>query len=207
MPKRSVFVVVDAQKGFADPAGSLAYAYGVPEIAASITAAARIAAVLGALSRGEVHALLVRSEYEPGQFTKGRLHQPLSLLCVPRVNVDSEWTAGLDVSLADAVITKRTSNAMESPHYQAAINQYLDNGAREFYFAGFQLTSCLADTALATHLGLGAARIKSRVVLSLSGARRSSYSGSPSRVAAAVDRLQRNGIEVVNDLPSQLYAA
>ena len=211
MPSRAktnaLLVVVDPQKAFTDPAGSLAKTYGVDEISPAIAAMTLLGTTLKALGTHGAETLLVRSEYTLGQFTHGRLDHPLSQLCVPNANVDCEWASGLEGFQANSIVTKHEIDAMTAQQYRAAIWRFAAHGAREIYFAGFQFTTCVAQTALSTRSGFKGQSPRCIVVQSLTGSRRSSYEASgcaPSRVAQTVEELLRNGIEVVADVPTAL---
>ncbi|MBI3466923.1 MAG: isochorismatase family protein [Planctomycetes bacterium] len=199
--------MVDPQKGFTDHAGSLAKANGSDEIGPSIAVVTLLETILKGLRTGGVRTLLVRSEYVPGQFTAGRLDHPLSHLCVPNANVDCEWTNALEDFQADSVVTKHEIDAMTAPQYQAAVSRCVAQGAREICFAGFQFTTCVAETALSTRIGLKSQCPRCIVVQPLTGSRRSSYEASGravSRVAQTVEKLLRLDVEVVAEVPPVL---
>ena len=193
----SVFVVIDAQRAFVDPAGSLARAYGMDEVRPSIEALARLRAHLGRCVV-RTRCVFVRSEYRPGQFTDGRMDAPLSELCVPGRNIDCEWAAGLDASRASTIITKHQEDAGEADGYRTVIERAVEVGARQIVLTGFQLTTCVLASALTT---MGLARGSgTRVVVAegLSGARASSYvqTATGSRVEATCRELRAAGIVV-----------
>src|SRR5262245_31041054 len=109
-PNSSLMVVIDAQRAFVDPAGSLARAFGLDEVRPGASARPRLLEFLGKRP-SEARVALGRSEYRPGQFTNGQLEHPLADLCVPGRNIDCEWPPGLDVSCVSTVITKHHADA------------------------------------------------------------------------------------------------
>jgi nicotinamidase-related amidase len=197
----SLLVVIDAQRAFVDPAGSLARAFGLDEVRPGADALSRLQAFL-ALRPGDARVVLVRSEYRPGQFTGGQLDHPLSDLCVPGRNIDCEWAVGLDVSRASTIVTKHQADANETTGYRQAIERAIAEGTRRIVFAGFQLTTCVKASALTT-AGLFAVRgVRVAVVESLAGARAGSYLPTHegvSRVEIARRELRGSGVDVVRE--------
>lgn len=196
----TLLVVIDAQRAFVDPAGSLARAYGVDELQPSVDALARLRTHLGQCAAG-THPVFVRSEYRPGQFTGGRLDHPLADLCVPGRNLDCEWAAGLDTTRASAIITKQQADAGETEAYRTVVERAVRAGVRQIVLTGFQLTTCVRASALAT-VGLVGAR-SARVVVAeaLAGARASSYlqTATGSRVDATRRELRAAGVLVAQN--------
>ena len=118
----SLLVVIDAQRAFVDPAGSLARAFGLDEVRPGAAALSRLQALL-AKRPADARIVLVRSEYRPGQFTGGQLDHPLADLCVPGRNIDCEWALDLDVSRASTVVTKHHADASEAAAYREVIER------------------------------------------------------------------------------------
>ena len=191
----TVLVVIDAQRAFVDPAGSLARAYGIDEVRPSIEALARLRACLGRSVPG-THCVFVRSEYRPGQFTEGRLDDPLSELCVPGYNVDCEWAVGLDARRADAIVTKQQMDAGETDGYRAVVERAIEDGARQIVLTGFQLTTCVRASALTTMALVRGRGPRVVVAEALAGARASSYrpTATGSRVEATRRELRAAGV-------------
>jgi nicotinamidase-related amidase len=197
----SLLVVIDAQRAFVDPAGSLARAFGLDEVRPGADALSRLQALL-AMRPGDARVVLVRSEYLPGQFTGGQLDHPLADLCVPGRNIDCEWAVGLDVSRASTIITKHHADANETADYREAIERAIAEGTRRIVFAGFQLTTCVRASALSTARLFAGRGVRVAVVGSLTGARADSYRPTPagrSRVEIARRELQDSGIDVVGE--------
>ena len=196
----TVLVVIDAQRAFVDPAGSLARAYGIDEVRPSIEALARLRTYLER-SAARVHCVFVRSEYRPGQFTEGRLNDPLSELCVPGRNVDCEWAVGLDATRADAIITKQQEDAGETDGYRAVVERAIEDGARQIVLTGFQLTTCVRASALTTMVLVSGRGPRVVVAEALAGARASSYTptATGSRVEATRRELRAAGV-VLSDV-------
>jgi nicotinamidase-related amidase len=196
----SLLVVIDAQRAFVDPAGSLARAFGLKEVQ---PAAAALSRLLEFLTKRSAHArtVLVRSEYRPGQFTGGRLDHPLAGLCVPGRNIDCEWAHDLDVSRA-SIVTKHHADASETTAYREVIDQAIREGTQRIVFAGFQFTTCIKASAMTT-AGMVAGRgVQVAVVETLTGARASSYRPTRaglSRVETTRRELQESGIAIVDE--------
>jgi nicotinamidase-related amidase len=193
----SALIVVDPQKAFVDPGGSLACTYGPDEIQPNVHALARLIAMLTRLRDAGCPVTLVRSEYHAGQFSNG-LDTPLTHLCVPGANVDCEWADGLDVTAADAVLTKRTEDAFASEACRAHLRTLVEDGVRVLYFAGFQLTTCVKAAALSSQAEFGTG-VRTVILLPVTGARASSYlapPGSRSRVERTCDELVAAGVEL-----------
>ena len=131
----ALLVVIDAQRGFVDPEGSLARAFGVGEIVHSAAALTRLQSHISRRNRRFTTAF-VRSEYRPAQFTAGLFDDPLAHICVPGCNIDCEWAPGLDVSGAQAVITKHDVDAATAPVYRDLITQAVSGGVRYVVLAG-----------------------------------------------------------------------
>ena len=193
----TLLVVIDAQRAFVDPAGSLARAYGLDEVQPGVNALARLLAYLEQEGTS-TDAVFVRSEYRPGQFTDGRLDDPLANLCVPGRNVDCEWATGLDTTRASTIITKRQADAGEADAYRAIVERAVREGTRRIVLAGFQFTTCVRTSALTT-LGLvSGSRTEVVVAEALAGARASSYKPADggSRVEATRRELRAAGVLV-----------
>ena len=186
---KKLLVVIDAQRAFVDPEGSLARAVGIEEIQPSISAFDRLRVCLS--ERGsETSTVFVRSEYRPGQFTDGRLDDPLAALCVPGRNIDCEWAIGLDTSRATAVITKHDPDAASAGTYRDLLERAVASGVEHIFLAGFQFTTCVRVSALTTVRLVGGRGVRVAVLESLSGARASSY-GPTATGASRVEETTR----------------
>jgi nicotinamidase-related amidase len=197
---RTLVIVIDPQKAFAHPDGSLARAYGCDEIQRGIEALAGLHRFLGECPPS-FEAGLVRSEYRPGQFAGGRLDHPLTNLCVPAANVDCEWADGLDVGRASWVVTKRQADAMDSSEYRNLVEHSIARGVTTVCVAGFQLTTCVRATALAMTATYRSRGVRVAVLKWLTGARASSYRSdreSRSRVEETCGELTASGVEVMH---------
>ena len=196
----TILVVIDAQRAFVDPAGSLMRAFGPDEVRPGVEALGRLLAYLAERgSRG--HVVFVRSEYRRGQFTGGQLTHPLADLCVPGRNVDCEWAVGLDVLPHQLVVTKHQADAGESAAFRAAIERVVQDGARRIAMVGFQLTTCVEASAKSTRRLVSDRGVQVVVVESLTGVRASSrYPASGlSRVEATRQRLEGCGVLVIRE--------
>src|SRR6185369_6333406 len=148
-------VVIDAQRAFVDPAGSLWRLHGPDEIQPGLAALDRLRELLR--SRDYAGATIwVRSEYVPGQFTGGDLSAGMAQVCVPGANVDCEWADGVAESMSpgDLVVTKRHDDAWQSLEFRSAIEDAVGSGVTRIVFVGFQFTTCVVASALSTQQAL-----------------------------------------------------
>ena len=200
--RETILVVIDAQRAFVDPAGSLMRAYGIAEVQPGLTALGRLCAFLTQYgSTGPT--VFVRSEYQPGQFSSGQLDHPLADLCVPGRNVDCEWADGLEVRPHHLVVTKHHADAWQSDAYRTVIGQAISEGARQIVLCGFQFTTCVAASAVSTLEAVRASGVEVAVIESLTGIRNSSYMRAPageSRVDATRRQLRECGVELWSSL-------
>ena len=198
----TLLVVIDAQRAFVDPSGSLARAFGVDEVRPGATALLRLRAYL-AERRRETGPVFVRSEYRPAQFTGGRLDHPLADLCVPGRGIDCEWASGLDTSGARAIITKHEADVASAGAYRDVIEQATAEGARQVALAGFQFTTCVRASALSTVDLVAGRGVRVAVLGGLTAARASSYEATRdgvSQVEATRRELRERGVWVVDEL-------
>jgi nicotinamidase-related amidase len=196
----TALVVIDAQRAFVDPAGSLIRTHGSGEVRPGLEALDRLVAFFTAhATRGP--AIWVRSEYHPGQFTGGDLRDGMAQVGVPGANVDCEWPAAVLEAMSphDLVITKRQADAWESAEFRAAIERALDAGVTRIAMMGFQFTTCVAASALSTAAAVRARGVRVAVVESLTGSRTSSYvpgASGVSRMESIRRQLVAAGIEI-----------
>ena len=123
-------------------------------------------------------------------------------LCVPGRNVDCEWPTGVTIAGGDRVVTKHQADAYESAAFRASIDHMVAVGARHIVLAGFQLTTCVAATALSTWRAVQERGVSVAVLEHFTGARASSYlrdASGRSRVEATRQFLTSAGIAVIND--------
>ena len=202
----TLLVVIDAQRAFVDPAGSLARAFGVDEVMPGAGALERLRAHVSHPDRRR-STVFVRSEYRTAQFTGGRLDHPLTHLCVPGHNIDCEWAPGLDVSCARAVITKYDVDAATAGAYRDLIANAVSEGVRQIVLAGFQLTTCVRASALTTAAMCAGHGVQVAVAVDLTGARASSYTAIDeglSRVEATRRELAACGVTVVDTIEASI---
>jgi len=151
----TVLVVIDAQRAFVDPAGSLWRTHGVEELRPGLAALDRLRAFFAAREHRGL-TIWMRSEYAPGQFTGGDLTDGMARVCVPGANVDCEWADGVVECMSphDVVVTKHHADAWQAPAFRAAIEDAVREGAKHIAVVGFQLTTCVAASALSTVEGV-----------------------------------------------------
>ena len=202
----TLLIVIDAQRAFVDPAGSLARTYGIDEVQPCVTALERLRTHLRQCA-ADTRLLFVRSEYRPGQFTEGRVDHPMADLCVPGRNVDCDWAVELETTRASTVITKQQADAGETEAYRFVIERALRDGTRHIVFTGFQLTTCVSASALTTVGLVRGYGTRVMVAETLTGARASSYvqTAAGSRVDATRRELRAAGILVTDGVEHGLY--
>jgi len=201
--QKAALVVIDAQRAFVDPEGSLARAYGMEEVQPGLAVLDRLRQFIAEHSaRGPT--IFVRSEYRPGQFTNGQLEHEMAYVCVPERNVDCEWAAGIDVLPHDVVVTKHHADAGTSAAFREAIEQVVLDGVRRIVMVGFQFTTCVAASAASTCEMVRDRGVRVAVIETLTGTRASSHlpgASGMSRVESTRRHLQSIGVELVSPLP------
>jgi nicotinamidase-related amidase len=200
-PHQTVLVVIDAQRAFVDPAGSLWRTHGVEELRPGLEALDRLRAFVAAREHPGL-TIWVRSEYVPGQFTGGDLSDGMAQVCVPGANVDCEWASGVAESMSphDLVVTKHHADAWQAPAFRAAIEDAVRDGARQIAVVGFQLTTCVAASALSVAAAVRSHGVRVVVAEDLTGARASSHlpgASGVSRVESTRRQLAAAGVETV----------
>ena len=198
---KTALVVIDAQRAFVDPEGSVARAYGIDDVQPGVAALGRLRRFINE-HRAIGPTIFVRSEYEPGQFTGGDLSHGMAYVCVPGKNIDCGWAAGVDISPHDIVVTKHHADAATSDAFRAAIEQAIRDGADHIVIAGFQLTTCVVASAVSTFEMVRARGVRVTVIEALTGIRASSQVPGPSglsRVESTRRTLQAVGVEVVTE--------
>ena len=198
----TALVVIDPQRAFVDPEGSVARTFGVADIQPGVVALDRLRAFLAG-HRSKAPTIFVRSEFQPGQFTGGDLSHGMAYVCVPGHGIDCEWAAGIDGATADVVVTKHQADAAESGPFRAAIEKAIAQGVTRIAIVGFQFTTCVVASAAST---LGLVRVhgvRVAVIEPLTGSRVSSHLPEPSgvsRVEATRRHLEAAGVELVTTL-------
>ena len=195
----SVLVVIDPQRAFVDPAGSLWCTHGAEELRPGLAALDRLRAFMAA---GEHRGLTiwVRSEYAPGQFTAGDLSDGMAQVCVPGANVDCEWADGVVESMSphDLIVTKRHDDAWQSAEFRSAIEEAVRTGVTRIAFVGFQFTTCVVASALSTQQAVRDRGVSVAVVEALTGSRMSSHrpgASGVSRMESTRRQLAAAGVE------------
>jgi nicotinamidase-related amidase len=199
---KTALVVIDAQRAFVDPEGSLIRTFGITEAEPGLAALDRLRPFI-AEHRAIGPTVFVRSEYQPGQFTEGDLNHGMAYVCVPGRNIDCEWATGVDISPHDVVVTKNHADAVTSDAFRTAIEQVIAEGADRIVLAGFQLTTCVAASAVSTIEMVRARGIQVTVIEALTGSRASSHLPGPSgvsRVEMTRRYLESVGVEVVAEI-------
>jgi len=201
LEQQTVLVVIDAQRAFVDPAGSLWRTHGADEIQPGLAAFERLRDFLRSGTHGG-STIWVRSEYTPGQFTGGDLHDGMAQVCVPGENVDCEWADGVPevVSPHDLVVTKRHDDAWQSAEFRSAIEEAVRQGVTQITFVGFQFTTCVVASALSTQQAVRDRSVQVAVIEARTGSRMSSHrpdASGVSRMESTRRQLAAAGVEVV----------
>ena len=208
LPPTHALVVIDAQRAFVDPAGSLIRTHGPEEARPGLDAFHRLREVLHA-RRATAPTIYVRSEYHPGQFTDGRLDDGMAHVCVPGRNNDCEWADGIEIGPHDMVVTKHQADAGRSALYRDAIEHAIRGGATGIALAGFQFTTCVAASAVSTASLVRGRGVRVAVIEPLTGSRASSHlphASGMSRMDTTRRDLESAGVEVVRGLGDVTWA-
>ena len=205
----TVLVVIDAQRAFVDPEGSVARTFGIEDVRPGMAALDRLCRfIAGHRSIGPT--IFVRSEYRPGQFTTGDLNHGMAHVCVPGRNIDCEWASGVELSPHDVVVTKHHADAVESAAFRDAIEQAIGNGINRIVMVGFQFTTCVAASAVSTLEMVRGRGVGVTVIEAFTGSRVSSYVPGPSgvsRIESTRRRLETSGVEVIADVAHYFSSA
>ena len=199
LSRHTALVVIDAQRAFVDPEGSVARTYGIDEVQPGMAALGRLCRFIAEHRSKGGPTIFVRSEYRPGQFTDGQLDHGMAYVCVPGANTDCEWAAGLDVSPHDIVVTKHHADAAMSDAFRAAIEQTIRDGADRIVMVGFQLTTCVVASAVSTFEMVRGRGVRVAVIEALTGTRASSHvpgASGISRVESTRRHLENAGVEL-----------
>ncbi|HEV8393670.1 MAG TPA: isochorismatase family protein [Vicinamibacterales bacterium] len=200
-PHQTVLVVIDPQRAFVDPAGSLWRTHGVEELRPCLEALDRLRAFVAAREHPGL-TIWVRSEYVPGQFTGGDLSDGMAQVCVPGANVDCEWASGVAESMSphDLVVTKRHDDAWRSAEFRSAIEDAVRGGVTRIAVVGFQFTTCVVASALSTQRAVRDRGVRVAVIEALTGSRASSHlpgASGLSRMEATRRQLTAAGVEII----------
>jgi nicotinamidase-related amidase len=174
LPLTTALVVIDAQRAFVDPAGSLIRTHGPDEARPGLDAFHRLREVLDR-RRATTATIYVRSEYHPGQFTDGRLDDGMAHVCVPGRNGDCDWADGIEIGPHDIVVTKQHADAGRTALYAQAIEDVIRGGATCIALTGFQFTTCVAASAVSTASLVRGRGVRVAVIEPLTGSRASSH--------------------------------
>jgi nicotinamidase-related amidase len=205
----TALVVIDAQRAFVDPAGSLIRTHGPDEARPALDAFHRLREVLNA-RRATAPTIYVRSEYHPGQFTDGRLDDGMANVCVPGRNGDCDWADGIEIGPHDIVVTKQHADAARTARYVDAIEDALRGGATGIALTGFQFTTCVAASAVSTASLVRGRGVHVAVIEPLTGSRASSHlqgASGMSRMDATRRDLESAGVEVVRGFGDLTWAS
>lgn len=143
----AAFLVIDPQKAFCDAAGSLARSFGRAEIQ---IIEQRLDAIERALRdcRRPDRVMLIRSEYQSGQFTAGDLRHPFANVCVRDGSPDCDWSLSAEALAGKHVYTKQRESALTSMEIRKAIRSRQESGLKQIFVFGFLTTHCVKQTAL-----------------------------------------------------------
>ena len=193
---KTVGILVDPQKGFCSPTGSLANRYGIEELSSIRQALEKVVSKVSQYERCH----LVKSEYEPTQFTHGYKQHPLSYLCVPGKNDDCDVASELSTLSFHSTTIKNERSAFTSLSFEQTIKQDLDEGFTHFEVFGFLFEHCVTATAIDLQgflSGIEAPILDTRVTVDyeLSASRLEKYENG--LVKKAIYQLNSHGIDVI----------
>ncbi len=203
-----LILVIDAQKAFCDVCGSLAKSFGAKELEMIST---RLEALELALSNypNQQDVFLIRSEYQPGQFSEGNLNHPYAYACVLGAEDDCDWSLSSSAIKGKRVITKTQESAASSPGFIEELRSVASAGLGEILIAGFLMTSCVRKTALDIRKSLPET-VTVTVIEGLCGSRASNYKashcGGISRHALTLREMVAAGVNVIygNTIPIEI---
>ncbi len=195
--KKYAIVLIDPQIGFCSRGGTLASAYGINEI---IKIEEALADISKFLSLNKINnKALIKSEYLPGQFTDRKLNNPLSYLCVPKSNSDSEIIDNELEKIFENIFIKHEKSALSSKAFQHWVNEQIATGITAFIICGFLLEHCIKDSAIDLKRFISESHVEIIICQNLVASRLSKYaSGEKSIVASAFKELERNGLKIIN---------
>ena len=116
LSRHSALVVIDAQRAFVDPEGSVARTYGIDDVQPGMAALGRLCRFIAEHRSKGGPTIFVRSEYRPGQFTDGQLDHGMANVCVLGINVEEfslEHAPGMPVGLAEVSVLPAVRGALE----------------------------------------------------------------------------------------------
>jgi nicotinamidase-related amidase len=171
-----LLLVIDVQQAFCDVHGSLAQAYGEQELEMITPRLAALDAFLASYPCPE-NVFLIRSEYQPGQFTAGDLNHLFAPACVPGLTSDCEWSLSGDAIAGKRVITKTQESVATVPGFMEELQSMVAKGLTKISIAGFLTTSCVKKTALDIRQSLPI-NVAVGVLESFSASRASNYNAS-----------------------------
>ncbi|MES2790509.1 MAG: isochorismatase family protein [Planctomycetota bacterium] len=190
-----LILIIDPQVAFCDATGSLAKTFGVSELAAISERLRDLETFLGSYpNRNEL--CVIRSEYQPGQFTGGDLRHPYSQACVPGPSEDCDLSLPQSVLTGVRVFTKHEESAASVFELTEMLRV---EGPKDVLLAGFLTTSCVRKTALSFRSVLPQS-VTVGVLEDLTASRASNYrsvAGGVSRHDAVLDEMQRSGVTLV----------
>jgi nicotinamidase-related amidase len=189
-------VVVDAQRAFTDPAGSIGRIHPPDQFTVIRDTVERLAS-FAAAHRGP--KVWVGSRYAPGQFTAGRMDRPLSRLCADPSSVDCEWEPRLVPPPDALVVTKADMDAGSCPAFVEATDEMV-GAVEEILVTGFWLSACVAATATSCAQRLGD-RVPVVIPLPLAATRVGLYDPEDDHldevdVTQQLDRLRAAGVVI-----------
>ena len=132
---RSVLVVIDAQRAFVDPEGSLMRAFGADDVRPGVEALGRLLAYLA--ERGSGPTVFGALGVSSRSVHRWERRSPIGELVRTERNIDCEWANGLVVSPHQIVVTKREADAGESPTFRAVIDEVVRREPGELWWLGF----------------------------------------------------------------------
>jgi len=141
----SAISVIDALNGFTTR-GSFGNAYGTEDVRPIDETFGRLQEFLDSHKHSFISRSVVRSVYEPRQFTLGQ-ESPLEDLCT-KGSFDAQ--DAIQYSDPGYEITKNTNDATCAEAYLKWLSLSVRSGVKEIILTGATLTSCLKQTSIST---------------------------------------------------------
>ena len=188
-------VVVDPQRGFTDPGGSIGRIHPADQFKVIRETVDRLGSFVST-QRGP--KLWVRADYSPGQFSGGDLEHLLAYLCAPG-HPDHDWEPRLLPPPDAGVLGKTTIDANSAADFVAS-TEAMAASVDALFVTGFWLTACVAATAIGC-AGRLAGRLPVVVPLSLTATRVGLYDPADDHpaevdVTAVLERLDAAGVSI-----------
>lgn len=187
-PPLDAFLVIDPQKGFAAPEGSLARAHGWPEVQPLATALQAIAQFVPTLPQ-QCQLVLIHTQYQPGQFCQDPA-SPLYQMGVVGANNDCDLVPAISELKFTKQFIKSEHDAYSNREFAQWSRATVAAGARHLLVSGILLEYCVAATVLSCLTDWP----RVSLLPALCGSRACKYGGTDSTVSKTLRSLENAGV-------------